>query len=46
MSYSQAFCLAAASRTQQTKLVHIVREVVLGLYAVRMTSKPSSLYTS
>ena len=43
MTYSQAFCLAAA-RTKQTKLVHIVREVAPDLYCVFMTDKPSALY--
>ena len=43
MSYSQAFCLAAA-RTKQTKLVHIVREVCAEVFCVFMTDKPSALY--
>jgi len=43
MSYSEAFCLAA-DRTKKTKLVHIVREIVPGMFAVFMTGQESEMY--
>jgi hypothetical protein len=43
MSYSEA-CCSAADRTKKTHLVHIVREIAPGTYAVFMTGQESELH--